>query len=182
MTNPVDLSRAAELLATLGVPRRLDLLATAARLASGREECPLSALAAATGRSQRDLAKDLARLQECGLVSVRGGCVTADLTPLRTAAAAIDESLPVTRLLDTDPDLGRLFRHGRLRTWPENPSLLHRIARVAVRLLPRDEELSEAEVNARLSQLHPDHATVRRLLVDEGLVTRGASTAYRRVD
>lgn len=175
------LGRAAELLSTLAVASRLEVLAVVQR-SSRDEPCKLGDLARATGRSQRDLGKDLAHLQECGLVRVQNGAATADLTPLADAAAAVDATLPVTRLLAAHPDLGQLIRHGRVTTWPENQALLRRIAELAVQLLPRNTELEESEVNELLSQLHPDCATLRRLLVDAGLVRREGSAAYRRVD
>lgn len=176
-----DLSAAAALLSSLGVPSRLDLLATVARRQAEGADCALPAVATAVGRSQRDLAKDLSHLTDCGVLSVRGGVVTADLTPLRTAADTLDEVHPVTPLLADDPDLARLFRHGRLVTVPESDELWHRIGRLAVRLLPVDVDLPEPEVNRLLGQLHPDHATLRRLLVDMRLVTRHGSDAYRRL-
>lgn len=169
------------MLSSLGVASRLDLLATVIRRQADGADCSLPAVAAATGRGQRDLAKDLVHLTECGLLAVRGGVVTADLAPLRAAADAVDATHPVTALLADDPDLARLFRHGRLVTWPEDPALWRRIAYLAVRLLPEDAELPEAEVNRLLGQLHDDHATLRRLLVDLRLVTRSGSDHYRRV-
>jgi hypothetical protein len=35
-------------------------------------------------------------------------------------------------------------------------------------------------VNGILGAVSPDHATLRRLLVDEGMLTRGAGVDYRR--
>jgi hypothetical protein len=50
----------------------------------------------------------------------------------------------------------------------------------AVRLLPGDRSLSEAEVSALLRPVHGDVAPLRRLTVDLGLVTRNGSSDYRR--
>jgi hypothetical protein len=100
---------------------------------------------------------------------------------LRAAAAAIDASFPVTALLAGEPDLGRFFGHGRLVTMPEKPVLKRRIAELLVRLLPADRVLAEAEVNAALRPVHDDVASLRRLMVDLGLVTRNGSSDYRRV-
>jgi hypothetical protein len=43
-----------------------------------------------------------------------------------------------------------------------------------------DRAYPEKEVNARLALFHPDVASLRRYLVDDGLVTR-AGGEYRRV-
>ncbi|MQA79223.1 MAG: DUF2087 domain-containing protein [Streptosporangiales bacterium] len=176
-----DLGHAAALLGVLSTPRRLDLLATIVRRQASGADCSLGAVATAMDSSQQALAKDLVRLQECGLLTIESGGVSADLSVLRSAADAVGETLPITPHLAIDPDLARFFSHGRLVTVPFDADLQRRIAKVLVRLLPLDVEMSEAEVNDLLGQVHPDHALLRRLLVDERLVTRHASAGYRRV-
>jgi hypothetical protein len=54
-------------------------------------------------------------------------------------------------------------------------------ARVAEQAFEEGLELTEAEVNDRLEAFHPDVATLRRYLVDEGLLQRTPSgTKYAR--
>jgi hypothetical protein len=175
-----EVSRAAALLGALAVPSRLELLAAVVRRQRERADCSVRALAAELDRGQRELVKDVVRLRECGLLSVDGGGMSVELEVLRAAAGAIDATFPVTGLLASEPDLGRFFRHGRLATMPENPNLKRRIAALLVRLLPTDRTLSEAEVNAALRPVHDDVASLRRLMVDLGLVTRNGSSDYRR--
>lgn len=71
---------------------------------------------------------------------------------------------------------------GRLETIPAQ----HRKRQVVLRFLlervfTEDREYPEKEVNQRLALFHPDVAALRRYLVDDGYVTRGAGQ-YRRAD
>lgn len=133
------------------------------------------------GRPLRELVDDLVRLQRPGLLRVRGQRVQPDLDLLAAAAERLAAQHPVARLLAGAPELARFFRHGRLTTMPEDVGTQSRIAVLLVELLPVDTPLTEADVNRRLGHVY-DHATLRRLLVDEGLLERGASQSYRRVD
>jgi len=79
---------------------------------------------------------------------------------------------------DGPPELA-FFRNGRLETIPagrgRRQALLEHIAgRFAHR-----REYGEDEVNRILQDLHSDHATLRRYLVDEGLLRRERGV-YRR--
>jgi hypothetical protein len=49
------------------------------------------------------------------------------------------------------------------------------------RCFPDDRAYPEKEVNQRLALFHPDVAALRRYMVEEGLLTRGAGD-YRRVE
>jgi hypothetical protein len=70
-------------------------------------------------------------------------------------------------------------REGRLTSLPgRRPMLLAACAFLAERFEPGRDYL-EAEVNAILADDAPDHATLRRLLVDEGFLVR-AHGIYRR--
>ena len=57
-----------------------------------------------------------------------------------------------------------------------------RVAGLVVRLLPRDQSLSEATVDAVLAEVMDDVAALRRFLVEEGRLTRRGAEDYRRVD
>lgn len=72
-------------------------------------------------------------------------------------------------------------RDGRLTSLPtRRPLLLAACDFLADRFAP-DRTYAEAEVNALLADDAPDHATLRRLLVDEGYLAREAGI-YRRTD
>ena len=69
---------------------------------------------------------------------------------------------------------------GRLRAFPrKQKKLLVLLADVATRFLP-GVSYPEREVNATLSRVHDDVATLRRALVDHRFMTREAGV-YRRV-
>lgn len=176
-----DLSRTAALLAVLSTPDRLRLLASVVGRQEQARDCSLPAVAAEVRMTPKAAAKEAVRLAECGLLSFDGHVVQADLSPLKKAADEMVADLPVTALLAQDPELAKFFKGGRLTLFPEDYQLQQRLARVLVGLLPSDRTLSEPAVNQILSQVHDDHATLRRLLVDYGVVVRGASSDYRRV-
>lgn len=181
MVGLVDLSaatRAAALVSALSAPQRIAILAAVI----ARPGIPLGSVADELDVSLKVLMKDVVRLQDVGLVSLDGHTLSADLSALNEAGDALIAELPITQLLDDDPhDLGRFFRLGRLTSFPEDAGTLEQLADLVVRLLPTNSELTEPEVNEILSQVHDDHATLRRLLVDHQLVTRRASSGYCRV-
>ena len=70
----------------------------------------------------------------------------------------------------------RVLRHytdgPRLKTLPENAEERREIVVWLAELFEADTQYSEKEVNECLHQAHPDHAQMRRLLVDYGFMTR----------
>lgn len=76
--------------------------------------------------------------------------------------------------------LRAFIRDGRLTTIPSREKrrlIVYRYLRDEV--FTEDREYPEAEVNQRLALFHRDVATIRRGMVDAGLVTREAGQ-YRR--
>jgi hypothetical protein len=121
------------------------------------------------------------RLRECGALALRDGRVlAADLDRLTRTADALVDQLPITGLLAGAPELRRYFANGRLTALPADRTVQLTLAPLLARLLPDDRPLTEAEVNAVLRQVHPDHAALRRLLVDFGQLTRDGAADYRR--
>jgi uncharacterized protein DUF2087 len=173
-------SQAAAMLHALSSPSRLALLSAVTARADAGQDCSLTALAAVLDLPMKALVKEVARLQECGLVSLDGRTVTADVKALRGMAEALVDELPVARLLSMAPDLSRYFAHGRLASVQLDHSVWLRLAPLLARLLPDDRALTEAEVNELLHQVHDDHAALRRMLVDLGQLTRDGAADYRR--
>ncbi len=70
----------------------------------------------------------------------------------------------------------RVLRHytdgPRVKRLPENEEELREIVSWLAELFAEKTLYSEKEVNERLRQAHPDHAQMRRLLVDYGFMTR----------
>lgn len=79
----------------------------------------------------------------------------------------------------------RVLRHytdgPRLKQLPENGDELREIAGWLAELFELDTQYPEKEVNKRLHQAHPDHAQMRRLLVDYGFMTRSWGV-YQKVE
>jgi hypothetical protein len=82
------------------------------------------------------------------------------------------------------PDLPHsLVRDGRLRLIPRKPHLRAAVLDWVVGDFARDRTYTEPEVNAVLRRRHDDVATLRRYLVDAGLLCRTVSgAAYWRAE
>lgn len=176
------LCRAAQQLAALADRERAALLGSALRLEETAQGATVVALAADRASDLRTAARDLATLEAAGLVTVREHRVQPQLEALEATVQALLAALPVTSLLSEDPALGRLFRHGRLTGLPLLARVEERarLADLLVRLVPAGRALTEAEVNSALADVTDDVASVRRFLVEEGRLTRGAGRDYRR--
>ncbi len=74
------------------------------------------------------------------------------------------------------------FRDDRLTTIPSHERKRQIVTRYLLdRCFTEDRSYPEKEVNQRLALFHPDVATLRRAMVDEGLLVR-ANSVYRRPD
>jgi hypothetical protein len=171
-----SISRASALLNALSSPGRLALLAAVV----ADPGCSLTDLSATLEVPMKVLVKEVARLEDAGLVKVADRRVSADLSVLRGTADALVATLPIDGLLRTAPELRRYFVNGRLTTLTVDHQVKLTLAPLLARLLPGDRSLSEAEVNEALNQVHDDHAYLRRMLVDLGQLTREGSADYRR--
>lgn len=178
-----DLSTAAAILSALASPDRLALIGTIAVRTGAGLGCSVAELVTATGADFRRTAKTVGRLVECRVAQIDdGGTVVLRPEGLADLATALEAALPATALLADFPDLRPFFRHGRLASMPEDPDRRSRLARLLVELVPVEVELDESAVNDRLRAAGDDVAELRRLLVDEGLLTRRAGRGYRRPD
>jgi hypothetical protein len=80
---------------------------------------------------------------------------------------------------DGPPELAVFFRNGRLETMPAARDRRQAVlAHIAGRFEP-NRDYREVEVNGILQDVHPDHATLRRYLIDAGLLRRERGV-YRR--
>lgn len=133
----------------------------------------------------RDVVEAVSRLEAAGLVE-RGADGTLILLEQAFALAARD-SAPEARPSD-HPDqpaehariLDQAFRDGRLVHLPTKESKrLVVLDHIAQRFEP-GLRYTEKQVNASLSQLHEDTATLRRDLVDFGFMDRADGEYWRR--
>ena len=127
--------------------------------------------------------KALGRLRAAGIV---GDDLRLDTEMLRSVGAQLpdlagpdDAVFEGTWNDDERAVLARFFERDRLREIPSNRTK----RRVVLERLDQEFEpglrYGEREVNRRLQLFHPDHASLRRHLVDEGLMTRADGSYWR---
>ncbi|MFC3298688.1 DUF2087 domain-containing protein [Arthrobacter agilis] len=116
--------------------------------------------------------KEVQRLTDAGLLTADGEVDGRLFTAVLAAAAP-----------GTPKGVDRFFRDGRIDGLPRaGQDRADLLAHLADRLLPAGEEISEPEVNRLLGTVTRDVPTLRRALVDSGLVERYPDgTGYRRV-
>ncbi len=172
MTNPTDYLRLA------ADPLRLAVLGHAA---TGKLD--VETLASALGIAERDVLGAVGRLREAGLLTED---LELDRDALRAIGAALPTIEPVSQTVTEGPwsgdeleVLSRFFEGSRLTQIPTS-----RAKRLVVleRLSQEFEpgvRYPERQVNSVLMVFHPDYATLRRHLVDEGMLTRADGSYWR---
>jgi hypothetical protein len=80
---------------------------------------------------------------------------------------------------DGPPELAAFFRNGRLETIPASPKRRLAMLSYVATKFAMGREYGEEEVNRALQDVHADHASLRRYLVDAGLLRRERGV-YRR--
>lgn len=169
---------AAAIVGLLAEPARLRVVAAMALGAA-----KLSELAARTGLSDREVAAAVSRLEAGGLITNDGGVLTLDEAAFRQAARLASATPP-------GPDFGAAYpadegvlrafiRDGRLRQVPAQASKRKVVLEYIVTVFEPGVRYAEREVNALLSVWYSDYATLRRYLVDEGLLTREHGIYWR---
>ena len=134
-------------------------------------------IATATGLPAPTVVKALQRL-------TKGGLITADLQANESAFKdAVRTSRPDREPLDPDPArdavLQSFIRDGRLTHFPTYPNKLLIVLEYLAGNFEPGRAYPEPEVNAILNRWHPDHAALRRELVDARLLQR-ADSIYTR--
>jgi hypothetical protein len=140
----------------------------------------VEAAAEAAGVDVATVQTALPRLISAGLVEQRDG-LHVSLAALRTAAR---ERPPRQRELpDATAEQQRVLSNfvegGRLARLPARQGQRRVILEYVAGRFETDRQYAEGEVNELLKSLHDDHVTLRRCLVDEGLIDRKAGV-YRR--
>jgi hypothetical protein len=93
----------------------------------------------------------------------------------------VDDIPPIEDAAYEQKVLGSFVRAGRLLRIPARERKKRVVLRWLLdRVFPDDEPVDERDVNIRIALLHADVSSLRRYLVDAGLVTR-AGMVYRRV-
>ncbi|WP_130649281.1 DUF2087 domain-containing protein [Egicoccus halophilus] len=169
-----------DLLRTLLEPSRLAVVgAVALRWASADD------LATSTGVRRRDVVRTLAPLVQAGLVTREGERYRLDEAAWRSVSQQLPQAAPPHPRIafgmtsDEADVLGRFFTGQRLTEIPASWSKrLVVLERLALEFEP-GRRYTEAEVNALLAPFHDDYASLRRHLVDEGLLDRDRGVFWR---
>jgi hypothetical protein len=137
-------------------------------------------IAGATGLPTPTVVKALQRLTKGGLISTGHDGLQADEAAFKDA---VREGRPEREPLHPDPDrdavLKSFIRDGRLTHFPTVPAKFQIVLEYVVTSFEPGRTYPEPEVNDILNHYHADHATLRRQLVDAGLLTRTNSTYTR---
>lgn len=155
------------------------------------EEHTVEDLCARTGQRPRDVLATLGPLVQAGIVARDGDAYRLSAEALRDLARELPQAPPPAREIgygmtaDEQAVLGRFFRGTRLTEIPMAQGKRRIVLeRIALDFEP-GRRYPEADVNETLTRYHDDYATLRRYLVDEGFLDRGAGCYWRaggRVD
>lgn len=141
-------------------------------------------IATRAGLSEEEAARAYAHLVRAGILVLETAGPRVDLTAFSRAARAVSAPRERPELRDATPEQRAVVRNfvdadGRLTRIPARAAKRRLVLEYVAGRLEPGRDYAEREVNAALSALHDDHVALRRLLVDEGLLTRRAGV-YRR--
>jgi hypothetical protein len=164
----VEAMNAALLCGLLAEPSRLRTYSAVVLGATTPEQ-----VAGSTGLPAPVVHKALQRLAKGGLITDSPDGLRADEDAFKDA---VRQAKPERDPLDPDPDrdavLRSFIRDGRLALFPTVPAKFRVVLEHIVNSFEPGRSYAEAEVNEILNRWHPDHATLRRRLVDAGLLSR----------
>lgn len=170
--------RAEELCGLLAEP---DRLAVYAALVLGADT--VDAVVASTGLESKVVVAALRRLTTGGLVSSEQGRLAVDTGAFKRAVRQARPEQPPAEPLDPDPARAAVLRafivDGRLVSLPSTKSKRRVVLEHIVASFEPGIRYPEREVDAVLRAWYPDHATLRRYLVDEELLAREAGVYWR---
>ncbi|MFD7155137.1 DUF2087 domain-containing protein [Kribbella sp. NPDC059898] len=137
-------------------------------------------VAGSTGLDAPVVVKALQRLTKGGLITATRDGFTADAGVFKDA---VRENRPERVPLDPDPArdtiLHSFIRDGRLTHFPTYPDKYQVVLEYLVQTFEVGGRYPESEVNELLNRWHPDHAALRRGLVDARLLDR-TNSIYTR--
>jgi hypothetical protein len=121
---------------------------------------------------------------------VEAGLLTRSLRLDREALVAIARALPSDAPLDVESVgeawsaqeveiLGRFFSGSRLTTIPAGRAKRRLVLERLVQEFEPGLRYPEREVDSTLQMFHPDYASLRRYMVDEGFLTRAEGVYWR---
>lgn len=113
--------------------------------------------------------KDLAKLIGAGLVVAREGRYHAVMDAFRNLRG--EQSSPDL----ADPSISTLFQHGRMIAIPRNAARRLGLLKEIAGRLEHGRVYRETELRDLLTEFSPDHAALRRYLVEGGLLSRDSA-------
>jgi hypothetical protein len=133
---------------------------------------------AATGLPGSEAAAALQKL-------VTGGLVSSDKSHARYEAveSLFKAAMRTEQKVSTGrgDGAGSYFRRGRLLTIPGQPDVRERVLAIVIEAFDFGRSYTEAQVNALCAEWYDDWVSLRRALVDQGLLLRGHNgTQYQR--
>jgi hypothetical protein len=165
------------LIGLLAEPHRLQAFAAVVLGATSTAE-----VADRAGLTLREAAEALRRLAAGGLVSASEP-VEAYVDAFKESARATAASRPAADALDPDQNRAAVLRsflvEGRLTGIPAAHGKRRIVLEHIVAAFEPGVKYPEREVDAILRAWHPDHAALRRYLVDEALLARDAGLYWR---
>jgi hypothetical protein len=123
--------------------------------------------------------KALGKLLRAGLVERDGDRYLARPGTFRESLGERDSG---TAMPGASARVSALFSRGELISIPRPGALRIELLRYLLERFEQDRAYSEKEVQELLEPVYGDHATVRRYLVDQGLMDRDNFGTYWRVD
>lgn len=158
----------------------------------GSRPCSVEELAAALNLRTPTVSHHLARLREAGLVVMEPQGTTHLYRLVPTELRKLQQLVPtperVSDFADNLPDeawerkvLRDFFDGQRLKEIPASLKKRIVVLRYLVEQFEPGAQYPEKEVNRRISEFHPDFATIRREFIGNGLMQR-ADGLYWRVD
>lgn len=172
MTDPTDFLRLA-----------LDPVRLAVLGAAAVGPVDTSALAESLGVAEHRVERALGRLRSAGLVD---DDLRLDQSSLRAVSSQLPDFAPADDAVfegswtaEERLVLARFFERDRLREIPSARAKRRVILERIVQEFEPGLRYPEREVDRRLQLFHPDHAALRRYLVDEGLMTRADGSYWR---
>jgi len=139
-------------------------------------------LAEATGMRTGDVRHHLRSLRRVGLVRNESTDQNSRYSFDPEGIQALKRDFfagPAENLSDDEKTLQAFVKDGRLISIPVKVAKLQLVLAWLVELFEADRRYPEAEVNAIINQVHEDHAALRRLLVDHGLMERAGGIYWR---
>jgi hypothetical protein len=136
-----------------------------------------------TGLPARVVTAALRRLHLGGLIAIEGNQLRAEVAVFKESVRRHTPEAPPDEPLDLDRQKAQVLRTfitgGRLSQMPAARSKRLIVLEHIVASFEPGVRYAEREVDAVLRAWHPDHASLRRYLVDEELMQRDAGVYWR---